>query len=267
MPSPSSPVAFSIGPLEVRWYALFILSGIILGTLVAAGIARRRGQNDAFLLDAAPIVVIAAVVGARLYYIALEWRFFADHPDRIVGLQLRGLTIHGALIAGIACFWWLCRRHHEDFLRWADTIIVGVPVGQAIGRWGNWANQEAFGRPTDLQWGVRIDPHRRPAEFFTAEQFHPTFLYESLCSLAIAVVLTIAVLRFGKRAAWRNGYALALYLILYGVVRLAIESMRTDSLYIGPWPAAYWLSGALIVSGCVLASIVRAREVDRGEQE
>jgi phosphatidylglycerol---prolipoprotein diacylglyceryl transferase len=265
LPSPSSPIAISLGPVEIRWYALFILSGIILGTLVAAGIARQRWQHDAFLLDAAPIVVLAAVVGARLYYIALEWRYFADHPDRIIGLQLRGLTIHGALIAGIACFWWLCRRHHEEFLQWADTIIVGVPVGQAIGRWGNWANQEAFGRPTDLPWGVSIDPVHRPAEFATAEHFHPTFLYESLCSLAIAGVLAIAVLRFGKCAWWRNGYALAVYLILYGVVRLAIESMRTDSLYIGRWPAAYWLSGALILAGGALTFVVNARGANRGE--
>lgn len=265
MPSPSSPIAFSQGPIEIRWYALFILSGIILGTLVAAGIARQRRQNDAFLLDAAPIVVLAAVVGARLYYIALEWRYFVDHPDRIVGLQLRGLTIHGALIAGIACFWWLCRRHHEEFLRWADTIIVGVPVGQAIGRWGNWANQEAFGRPTDLPWGVSIDPVHRPAEYAAAEHFHPTFLYESLCSLAIAGVLALAVLRFGKCAWWRNGYALAVYLILYGVVRLAIESIRTDSLYIGRWPAAYWLSGALILAGGALTFVVNVRGANRGE--
>jgi phosphatidylglycerol:prolipoprotein diacylglycerol transferase len=261
LPSPSSPIAFSAGPLEIRWYAIFILAGIILGIAVAAGVARRRGQNDTFLIDSAPVVVIAAVVGARLYYIALEWRYFADHPDRMFGLQLRGLTIHGALIAGLACFWWLCRRHKQSFLGWADTIIVGVPVGQAIGRWGNWANQEAFGRPTDLSWGVAIDPAHRPQEFVAAERFHPTFLYESVCSLAIAALLALAVLRFGKRAWWRDGYALAVYLILYGVVRLVIESMRIDSLYIGPWPAAYWLSGTLIICGVALASIVHAREV------
>lgn len=267
MPSPSSPIAFSLGSIEIRWYALFILSGIILGTVVAAEIARRRGQSDTFVMDAAPLVVLAAVVGARLYYIALEWRYFSDHPDRIVGLQLRGLTIHGALIAGIACFWWLCHRHGEVFLRWADTIIVGVPVGQAIGRWGNWANQEAFGRPTDLPWGLAIDPSRRPPEFPNAERFHPTFLYESVSSLLVAGVLAFVLLRFGRRAWWRNGYALALYLILYGVVRLAIESMRTDSLYIGPWPAAYWLSGLLIVGGGALALGVTAREVDRDNSE
>jgi prolipoprotein diacylglyceryl transferase len=266
VPSPSSPIAFTLGPLEIRWYALFIMTGIVVGTAVAAWVARRRGQNDQFLFDAAPIVVMAAVVGARLYYIALEWRYFADHPDRIIGLQLRGLTIHGALVGGIACFWWLCRRRGEPFLRWADTIMAGVPIGQAIGRWGNWANQEAFGRPTSLPWGVEIDPAHRPAHYATAERFHPTFLYESICSLMIAAILVYVLLHYARRAWWRDGYALALYLVLYGVVRLVIESMRTDSLYIGPWPAAYWLSGALIISGCALALYLRPREVRRVEQ-
>ena len=242
------------------------MTGIILGTAVAAWVARRRGQNDAFLLDSAPIVIMAAVIGARLYYIALEWQYFADHPDRMVGVQLRGLTIHGALIGGIACFWWLCRRRGEPFLRWADTIMAGVPIGQAIGRWGNWANQEAFGRPTGLPWGVKIEPARRPAEYASADQFHPTFLYESLCSLAIAALLIYVLLHFTRRAWWRDGYALALYLVMYGGVRLVIESMRTDSLYIGPWPAAYWLSGALIISGCAIALYLRPREVRRVEQ-
>lgn len=264
MPSPSSPIAFEIGPLEIRWYALIILAGIIAGIAVAGWVARRRGQDDTFLLDVAPIVVIAAVIGARLYFIALEWRYFADHPDRLVSLQLQGLTIHGALAGGIACFWWLCRTRGQGFLRWADTIMTGVPVGQAIGRWGNWANQEAFGRPTDMPWGVEIDPGNRPAEFAAEDRFHPTFLYESILSMIVAAALVAALLRFSGRPWWRDGYALSLYLILYGVVRMIVEPMRTDSLYIGPWPAAYWLSGALIVFGAALAVILRPRKVEIG---
>jgi prolipoprotein diacylglyceryl transferase len=252
LPSPSDPVAFTIGSLELRWYAIFILAGIIAGISVARWIARLRGQDDTFILDAAPIVVLFAVIGARIYYVLLGWRFFIDHPDEIIGLQLRGLTIHGALIGGIACFWWLCRRRGESPLWWADTVIVGVPVGQAIGRWGNWANQEAFGRPSSLPWAVEIDFERRPLRYLMSDRFHPTFLYESILSLFIALALAWLVLRYGESAEWRNGYALAAYLIMYGGARLLIEPMRTDSLYIGPWPAAYWFSIALIVAGAAL---------------
>jgi phosphatidylglycerol:prolipoprotein diacylglycerol transferase len=266
LPSPSDPIALSLGPIDLRWYAIFVLSGIIAGTALAIWIAKKRGQNEAFLMDAAPIVVLIAVLGARLYYIALEWRFFADHPDRIVGVQLRGLTIHGALIGGIACFWWLCRRRGEPFLLWADAIICGVPIGQAIGRWGNWANQEAFGRPSDQPWAVEINAANRPDRYADAETFHPTFLYESVCALAIAAILVLTVARWSHRSWWRDGYALALYLILYGGVRWVVESVRTDSLYIGPWPAAYWLSAALITAGLGLALALRRQEVIRDEQ-
>ena len=266
MPSPSSPTAISWGPIEIQWYALFILSGIAAGTAVATWVARKRGQHDAFLLDAAPIVILAAVIGARLYYVALEWRFFADHPDRLASLQLRGLTIHGALAGGIGCFWWLCRRRHEQFLRWADTIVIGIPIGQAIGRWGNWANQEAFGRPSDRPWAVRIDPENRPPAYAQSASFHPTFLYESLASVLVCLLLVSILLRYGARAWWKDGFALSLYLILYGVVRWIIESMRTDSLYIGPWPAAYWLSLALVASGAVLALMASRRKVICAEQ-
>lgn len=263
MPSPADPVAIAFGSFELRWYAIFILSGIVAGISVARWIVRLRGQNDDFILDAAPVVVLCAVIGARLYYVLLEWRYYTDHPDEIVGLQLRGLTIHGALIGGIACFWWICHRRGESALYWTDSVIVGVPVGQAIGRWGNWANQEAFGRPSHLPWAVEIDFARRPPRYFRSEQFHPTFLYESILTLAIALALAWILLRFGDRAEWRDGYALAAYLIMYGGARLIVEPMRTDSLYIGPWPAAYWFSIALIAAGSVVIVWRRSTRIER----
>jgi phosphatidylglycerol:prolipoprotein diacylglycerol transferase len=247
-----------LGPFELRWYALFIICGIIAGMLVARSVARWRGQNEAFLLDSVPIVILFAVVGARLYYILLEWSHFRDYPGEIISIQMRGLTIHGALVGGVLAFWYLCRIHGEPFFKWADTVIVGVPVGQAIGRLGNWANQEAFGRPTDLPWAVTIDRANRPETYLDISGFHPTFLYEALCSLAIAAALYWLIRKHAARVEWRDGYALASYLVLYGIVRFAIESLRTDSLYIGPWPAAWWLSLALMAAGAAL-SLVRWR--------
>ncbi|MGH2615806.1 MAG: prolipoprotein diacylglyceryl transferase family protein, partial [Thermomicrobiales bacterium] len=137
------------------------------------------------------------------------------------------------------------------------AAIPGVAIAQAIGRWGNWANQEAFGTPTDLPWGLWIDPVHRPAEFADAERFHPTFLYESLFNLANAALLTWIALRFTRSNALRHGDILGIYLINYGLARFLIERIRTDSLYLGPLPAAYWLSWALVAAGLGLLLFLR----------
>lgn len=249
MPSPADPIAFPIFGIGVRWYAIFILAGILAAVWVVRWLAVRRGMDAEFPLDVAPWVVLAGLVGARLYYIFLRWDFYAANPGQALNVRLGGLTIHGALAAGILVFWWLCRRRNERFLAWADLAVTGLALAQAIGRWGNWANQEAFGTPTDLPWGVAIDPARRPDAFAAAARFHPTFLYESLFNLANAVLLAWLVLRLPRSRWLREGDVLAIYFILYGAARLAIESIRTDSLYIGPLPAAYWLSGGLVMLG------------------
>ncbi len=261
MPSPADPIAFHLGPLEVRWYAIFILTGIMLGVWVASRVAGWRGDDPNFIADVAHIVILAAVLGARLYFVILEWSYFSDHPGKIIGLQLHGLTIHGALAGGILAFWLICRLQGRSFLHWADTIAIGIPIGQAIGRLGNWANQEAFGRPSDVPWAVRIDPANRPAQYADASTFHPTFLYEMICSLILALGLWLILRRFSRMPGWRDGTLIALYLIGYGLIRWLIESLRTDSLRIGPWPAAYWLSAALItVGGAILFTRYRDRE-------
>lgn len=249
MPSPHDPVAFAIFGLTIRWYALILLSAIVVGITLIAQLAKRRGMDPDFFLDIAPWVVLSAIVGARVYYILLRGGYFLDHPGEAVNVRLGGLTIHGALAAGIGVFYLFYRRRGQPFLAWADLAMAVVPIGQAIGRLGNWANQEAFGRPSTLPWAVEIDPERRPAEYAAFATFHPTFLYEGLLDLGIAAVLISLVLRMPRDRRLRPGDALWTYLLLYGLARLAIEPLRTDSLYIGPLPAAYWLSGALIVLG------------------
>lgn len=260
MPSPADPVAFRLLGVGVRWYAIFILVGILAAVWLVRGLARRRGLDPEFPLDAAPWVVLSGIVGARFYYILLRGSDFLADPGQALNLRLGGLTIHGALVGGVLAAVWLCRRAGQSFLVWADLFIAGVALGQGIGRWGNWANQEAFGTPSDLPWAVAIDSARRPAAFAAAERFHPTFLYESLFNLANAALLSWLVLRLPTSRLLRPGDVLWLYCILYGGVRLLIERIRTDSLYIGPLPAAYWLSGALILLGAsMLASRHRPR--------
>jgi phosphatidylglycerol---prolipoprotein diacylglyceryl transferase len=252
MPSISNPVAISLGPLEIRWYAIFIVTGIILATLLASWLTRRRGEDPEIILDMAIWVVFGAIVGARLYYVLLQWdRFIAD-PMWALDFRSGGLTIHGAIIAGALIVWLYARRMGNSPWFWMDMIVPGVALGQAIGRWGNWANQEAFGTPTDRPWAVAIDPARRPAGYEEFATFHPTFLYESIFNMLFAAALAWLVIK-GPAFSWfRNGFVLGVYLVGYGLIRLPLESIRTDSLYIGPWPAAYWLSFALIAAGTTI---------------
>jgi phosphatidylglycerol:prolipoprotein diacylglycerol transferase len=249
LPTLHDPVALSVGGVAIRWYALFILTGIVVAIMIIRTLARRRGMDPEFILDVAPWVVFGAIVGARLYYVLLKPGFYLDHPGEAINVRLGGLTIHGALAAGILLFFLFCRRRGYRFLPWADVVIAAVPIGQAIGRWGNWANQEAFGTPTNLPWAVTIDPDRRPPGYEQYATFHPTFLYEGLLDLAIAGVLIWMVLKMPGHRFFREGDALWSYLLLYGIARLIVESVRTDSLYIGPLKAAYWVSGMLIVGG------------------
>lgn len=257
MPSLDDPVAISIAGFDLRWYALFILSGIIAAISLSYLLAEIRGRETAgitggFLLDIAPLVVVAGIVGARIYYVLLRWDYFVDRPGEALNVRSGGMTIHGALIAGVLTLWFLCRAREQSLFIWIDLIVPGVALGQAIGRWGNWANQEAFGTPTDLPWAVTIDLDRRPAGYEHFTTFHPTFLYESIFNLANAILLSWLGLRVPRSRWLRDGDGAGTYLVLYGVARFIIERIRTDSLYIGPLPAAYWLSFGLIGAGLLL---------------
>jgi len=249
MASPPSPVAFSLFGVEIRWYALFFLAGVIAAILLTRFLASKLGLSPDWVLDAAPWIVVATIVGARLYYVLLRFDYFSIHPWEAVNIRLGGLSFHGALVAGLVTFVILCRIQGQSIISWSDAAMPGVALAQSIGRWGNWANQEAFGGPTSLPWGLAIDAAHRPAEFANAVRFHPTCLYESLFDLANAVILAWIALKVPTSKALRHGDVLGVYLINYGIGRFLIERLRVDSLYIGPLPAAYWLSWGLILAG------------------
>lgn len=254
MPTLHNPIALSLGPIDVRWYALFILSGIICGIALVCWLAGKRGMDPGVMIDMAPWVVIIGIAAARLYFVALEWKQFKDDIPDAFNVRGGGLSIHGAIVAGAFTIWVITRRWNLDTWTVFDVIVPGVALGQAFGRWGNWANQEAFGKPTDVPWAVTIDPGKRPAGYEAFSTFHPTFLYESIANALICAVLVWFVLKGPAKSWFRNGQAAGFYLIAYGIARFIIESMRTDSLYIGPWPAAYWLSFALIGIGAIIVT-------------
>lgn len=267
MPTLHDPVAISLGPIEIRWYAIFILAGILGAVMLSSWLAEKRGLNSDFIFDMAPWVVFIGIAAARGYYVLLEWERFQSDPLGALNIRGGGLSIHGAIIGGALVVWVMCRLSRQPFLTWLDMIVPGVALGQALGRWGNWANQEAFGSPTDAPWAVAIDPARRPAGYEDIATYHPTFLYESMFNLINVVVLSWLVLR-GPRFPWfRNGDVFAIYLISYGVIRFFIERIRMDSLYIGPLPAAYWLSLGLIAAGIVVLIWQRSGMALRADPE
>lgn len=234
------PVAFEIFGLSIRWYGILIGSGMILGAWLAMREARRVGLNDDTLIDALIIALPIAILGARLYYVLFN---LSDYDSLLEALNFRsgGLAIHGGVLAGVGSFWVYAKIKKLDFFKWLDIVAPSIILGQAIGRWGNYINQEAHGGETTLPWGIMID----------GIKYHPTFLYESLANLIIFVVLVI--IRKKKKF---DGQIIALYMILYSVVRFFIEGLRTDSLYLGEFRVAQLISIALILGGLALYGIM-----------
>jgi phosphatidylglycerol---prolipoprotein diacylglyceryl transferase len=250
-------IAIQLGPLAIRWYGLLIATGVMLGTTLAHREAIRRGQDPDTLLNLIVASVLSALVGARLYYVLFNWEYYGAQPAKILAIWEGGLAIHGGLIAGAIATILYCRSSRLPVLVTTDILVPGVAIGQAIGRWGNFFNQEAFGVPTDLPWRLYIDPVHRPAHLRQFDFFHPTFLYESLWNL-----LVFGLLWFGlrKRLEGRPGALTLCYLGLYSVGRFFVEGLRIDSLMLGQLRAAQAVSLVLVVAaGAGLALMERRR--------
>ncbi len=254
--SPGS-IALQIGPLAVRWYGLLIAAGVMLGTTLAHREALRRGQDPDKLLNLIVVVVLSALLGARLYYVLFNWDYYGTQLPRIFAIWEGGLAIHGGLIAGALATVLYCRRAELSVLAAMDIMAPSVAIGQAVGRWGNFFNQEAFGTPTDLPWRLYIDPYHRPPGLKEFEYFHPTFLYESLWDLLVFCVLWWAM---RKPLANKPGALTLAYLGLYSLGRFFVEGLRIDSLMFGSFRAAQLVSLLLVAaSGVGLALRLRKR--------
>lgn len=226
-----SAIAFTLGPLSVHFYGLTMALAMLVGIAVVRRLAQRRGIQPEMVYDLAFWLIIGALAGARLYAVLLFWPYYLANPQEILAVWRGGLAIHGAIIGGALTLWGYCARRREEggsvggrFLQRGDFLVVGLAVGQAIGRWGNYFNQELYGRPTDLPWGIPIALDHRAAGYEQFPYFHPTFLYESLLNLALAGIL--AWLYRGKKLA--TGGVVGVYLIGYAAIRLLMESLRVD---------------------------------------
>jgi prolipoprotein diacylglyceryl transferase len=229
-----NPVAFEIFGIGIRWYGILIAAAMLIGSVYTIREGKKLGYSEDHLLDLILVVLVSAIVGARLWYVAFNLSYYLSDPAEIINLRGGGLAIHGGVVFGIIAGYFVTRWRRLDFFKMADVVAPVLALGQAIGRWGNFANQEAHGGPTDLPWGIMID----------GVKVHPTFLYESLWNLALFVFL----MSFKKRKPF-DGALMFLYLIIYSVGRFWIEGLRTDSLMVGPFRTAQLTSLIMIAVG------------------
>ncbi|MCW2830606.1 MAG: prolipoprotein diacylglyceryl transferase [Aeromicrobium sp.] len=250
IPSPAEGV-WHLGPVPLRAYAL----GIIIGAMVAIWIGEKRfqarGGRAGLVGDVAIWAIPFGIVGARIYHVATDPElYFGEGREAFDALLIwkGGLGIWGAVAGGALGAYIACRRNGVSFSMLADALAPGLLVAQAIGRIGNYFNQELFGRPTDLPWALEIDAANRPSGYLDSPTFHPTFLYELLWNLA-AAALIIAI---DRRYRLTGGRAFALYAMLYTAGRVWIESLRIDTVnHLGPFRLNVWTSIIVFVVAAV----------------
>ncbi|ACB84862.1 prolipoprotein diacylglyceryl transferase [Natranaerobius thermophilus] len=229
------PVAFEIGPISVYWYGILITLGILIGLYLAIRESQRQGLDPDDLITYLLFALPVAVIGLRLYYVIFRWDYFSVYPEQIFAFRQGGLAIHGGIFAAILVAIIYCRYKNINFWALADVTAPSLILGQAIGRWGNFINQEAYGYETDLPWAIEIN----------GSYHHPTFFYESGWNLLVLAFL----LYYRKKFRQGQGEIFSLYLILYSFGRFWIEGLRVDSLMLGPLRVAQVVSVILIIVG------------------
>jgi phosphatidylglycerol:prolipoprotein diacylglycerol transferase len=244
--------------VSIRWYGVLIASSMALGLWLATREAARRGESADDLLKAAELALIGGLVGARLYYVLFNLDYYQTQPWwRIFAVWEGGLAIHGGLIGGLLTGGAYVWAKGLPLLTYLDIVAPSLLLGQAIGRWGNFFNEEAFGGPTDLPWKLYISEPRRPPAFVDHQFFHPTFLYESLWNLGAFLLLYFVLRRRLERA---PGALFLAYLGLYSLGRFWVEGLRTDSLMLGSMRVAQLVSvGAVAVAAIGIPILMRRR--------
>lgn len=228
------PTLIELGPLTIRWYGLLIASAVLIGVSLSQYLAKQRHVDPNLLGDLAIWLVIGAIPAARLYYVLFEWKQYSQHPEQIIAIWNGGIAIHGAILGGTLAAIIFARIQKVSVWQLADLVAPSLILGQAIGRWGNFFNSEAFGDPTNLPWKLYIPPQRRPASFINFEYFHPTFLYESLWNLMVfGILMTLFNRSLNGKPRLKVGTIALVYMVAYSCGRVWIEGLRTDSLMIG----------------------------------
>lgn len=247
------PIIVEIGPITIRWYGLLIASAVLIGVTLSQYLAKRSKINPDLLGDLAIWLVIFAIPCARIYYVLFNWQQYAQRPAEILAIWQGGIAIHGAIIGGTLATIIFARLNRVSVWRLLDLVAPSLILGQAIGRWGNFFNSEAFGKPTELPWKLYIAPQYRPFKLLNFEYFHPTFLYESLWNLGVwGSLLYLFFWGLKNRDRLKTGTLAGVYLISYSLGRVWIEALRTDSLMLGPLKIAQVVSLSAIALGVLI---------------
>ena len=276
-----NPIILQLGPFSLTWYGVFIVGGAVLAAYVSSRFATRAGENPDHIWNLLAWTLIGGIIGARLYHVFSSpadgpgWSYYRANPIDIINFWdggFRGLGIYGGLAGGILAVFTYCRYQKLNVLQYFDFIAPNVLLAQAVGRLGNWVNQELYGPATDAWWAFHINPHfpcqappgvpengdcgaadvtEEALAWYAAHGFHPTFFYEALWNVALWGVLVFIIWQFGNRM--RTGDALWLYLIAYPLGRFWVEMFRPDAWVMGQLATAQWIAiGSVLVSTAIL---------------
>jgi phosphatidylglycerol:prolipoprotein diacylglycerol transferase len=230
LPSPPHPVLFKAGPLALSYYGLLVALGIVVAAWLTGQELARKGYDGGYSLavEALLFVVPLGLLGSRASYVVANYDLYASNPiPAVLEVWNGGLEIFGGLVGGFAGLLIFARLRGIGALAFADAAAPGVVLGQAIGRWGDYFNQELFGAPSDLPWAIHIAPENRPSEFADATSFHPAFLYESLFDALVCLLLLWLARRFGGR--FKDGTIFVLYAVLFTAGHLAVDALRLEA--------------------------------------
>ncbi len=232
------PIALSIGFLEIQWYGLIIVSALVIGFFIILKLIKGTEITKNHIIDLAILFFVFGLIGGRIGHIIGEMDYYANNLGELVKIWHGGLAIHGVMVGCFISALIYCRKKKINLWKLLDVFVVVLPLMQSIGRWGNYFNQELFGYPTDVAWGIPIEISRRPADYVNDIFFHPAFLYESV----LMFILFLIILWLYKKKEMRVGMLTVIYFICFGLIRFTVDFVKIDLLEIGPLLLSQWIS-------------------------
>jgi phosphatidylglycerol:prolipoprotein diacylglycerol transferase len=259
------PEGFYIGKLFIHFYGVIIMFGAVLAAWLATVEAKRRGHNPEVVWDVMPWLLIAGIIGARIWHIltppasmvamGITTQYYLTHPLDAINIRAGGLGIPGAVMGGALALWLYTRKKKLSFASWVDIIAPGLALAQAVGRWGNFINQELYGAPTDLPWAIFIEPSRRLIEYMDVAYYHPMFFYESLWNLMNMAVLLILGRKLKEKLF--RGDIFLIYLVIYPIGRFLLEFIRLDPSNVGGINANQTTMAIIAISSLIILVLKR----------